>query len=695
MDITFVITNYNYGRYLPRLMQSIAALNGRENHCLNLIIGDDASTDDSDLFVEQAEKHYSHIFKDVKIIRNPSNGGKNSLLNQMLPLIQTEYSIIIDADDWLHPEYIDRTSTVFMGHVDETDLGFVYSDCTLCNDTEEVIGNGKSTEFSRELLKTHSYIPQTCLIRTKALQSCLPLDETVRVGTKHHQWNKICDQGWRGIRIAEPLFFYRMHDKNISAIGQKVLSEARNDTKDRILYGYWPTAASSVPLEEKAGAPIISHGKSEKYRDSLRGVLAGAAHYNFRDAWHPKDLVFSHGSGARLVDLDGNEYLDFYSNFGSNILGHCHPDYISAVFREVSKISSNSLSDLSLEVSQKICDVLPSAEMVRFSVTGTEAVQTALRVARAYTGKQKFIRFNGNYHGHSDNMLGGKPSNDDCPHPIDFSGDSRASKGLALGVRETQSILLPWNDLSYLEDILQRYHQDIACIITEPLAVNGGGIEPLPGYLEGMRALCDEYKVVLIFDEIITGFRVDLGGAQKLYGVTPDLTTLGKAMGGGMMPVSAIAGKKEIMTLMAEREVVHAGTFNGYHAGLAAIHATLNILQEEESSLAKVAKNGCRFQEIMKNAAHDHDVPLIMHSHPSCFYVHVTDKKLRSAEEWTAKIKTLDAHLQKALIECGIILAPISRGYPSVSFTDQDAELFAERSNAAFQKFNKEHSHEL
>lgn len=427
----------------------------------------------------------------------------------------------------------------------------------------------------------------------------------------------------------------------------------------------------------------MSREKSAEYCGNLTSALPGAAHYNFREAWNPKGIVFKKGRGSRLTDIDDNEYLDFYSNFGSNILGHGNEQYISKVFQAISSVSSNSLSHLSLDVSEQICSLVPSAELVRFPVTGTEAVQAAIRLARAYTGKQKFLRFTGNYHGHADNTLGGKPAEGEVPYPVDFQGDARASKGLADGIRETQSFLIPWNDIDLLRDVVNRFGPEIACIITEPLAVNAGGIMPLPGYLEGMREICDKHNIVLIFDEIITGFRVGLSGAQGLFKVMPDLTTLGKAMGGGMMPIAAIAGQRDIMSLLERQEVVQAGTFNGYHAGLAACHATLGILQGSEG-IGKVAANGKKLMHIFKEAAARYDIPLKIQSHPSCFYLHITDQEICSTEQWNSDIKARDTRLQNILIENGIIIAPTSRCYPSVSLTDEDLALFEKRVDRSF-----------
>lgn len=246
MNITFLITNYNYGSYLPRLFESLKKLNpiydGTSKIGYNLLIGDDCSTDGSQSIIKQLCQDYAHLFGETKIVLSAENKGKNYLLNQLMPLIKTPFTVIIDADDWLHPDFLVKCWETHLNNQHKENIGFYYSNCILCDNDARQVGLGKSTDFCPELIKTYSYIPQTCLIKTQALMTSFPLDESIRVGTKHHQWNKICAAGWRGVHIPADLFYYRMHAANISNIGQKVLSEDHNSLKDRLLYGYWPTA---------------------------------------------------------------------------------------------------------------------------------------------------------------------------------------------------------------------------------------------------------------------------------------------------------------------------------------------------------------------------------------------------------------------------------------------------------------------
>lgn len=424
--------------------------------------------------------------------------------------------------------------------------------------------------------------------------------------------------------------------------------------------------------------------KTKEYLEKLRHILPGGVHYNFNEIWEPRDIIFKLGNGLKLIDIEDREYIDLYSNFGSNIFGHSNKEYLDIFTQEISKISSTTLSNLSLTVSEQLTELFCPGGAIRFSVTGTEAIQTAFRLARAFTGRQKILRFTGNYHGHSDNILGGKPFNLNNPYPIDFDNDPRYSKGLAENIRAQQTLIAPWNDLNYLNELLMCHHNEIACIITEPISINGGGIEPMDGYLSGMRELCYRYGIVLIFDEVITGFRVNLGGAQRLFGIKPDLTILGKALGGGLVPVSAIIGDKKIMDLLTRRDVTHAGTFNGYHAGLAAIYATLELLTNTAQSLDVIAKNGMDLQKIILDASSKWGVPIIFQGHPSCFYMHITDEKIKSNEEWLPNIKKFDFILQSEFLKCGVLLAAVSRCYPASVLSQEDKEVFTNAADSAF-----------
>jgi glutamate-1-semialdehyde 2,1-aminomutase len=378
--------------------------------------------------------------------------------------------------------------------------------------------------------------------------------------------------------------------------------------------------------------------------------------------------------------LDGNEYVDLYARFGAMIVGHSNSEYCDALKRMIDRISLVSHCEIDEEALELIAKSVPSAEMIRFSTSGTEAVQAALRLARAYTKKNRFIRFAGHYHGNADNIMGGKAPGIGPPAPKDFLGDFKGTEGRAFGVLESQSFLLPWNDAEVLEEVIEKHGDEIAAIITEPICVNGGGIMPQPGYLEKVRELCDWHHIVLIFDEMITGFRVGLGGAQALLGVTPDLTTLGKALGGGAVPVAALVGRRSIMQMLTDKKVVHAGTFNGYPLGTAAIKATLEILQRDDGAALKAMENTmARIHAALADEAARLEIPLVIQGPLNCASFHCTEKILESSDEYSYDMMFKDILLNNSLSKYGVLISTISRMYPNISLNDSDVEFVSER----------------
>ncbi len=284
-------------------------------------------------------------------------------------------------------------------------------------------------------------------------------------------------------------------------------------------------------------------------------------------------LFFKQGAGAYLIDVDDHRYIDYVGSWGPLILGHCHENVIAAVVEVLhSGMSFGAPTELEIKLARKIIALMPSIEKLRMVNSGTEATMTAIRLARGYTKKSKIIKFNGCYHGHSDGLLVkagsglltlGIPS---CP-------------GIPPSITE-HTLTANFNDLEQTARLFEQYKDDIAAIIVEPVAGNMGLVLPKPAFLQGLRALCDTYNAVLIFDEVMTGFRVALGGAQAVYGVTPDLTTLGKIIGGGM-PVGALGGKAAIMAYLApEGPVYQAGTLSGNPLAMAAGLATLAEIEK-------------------------------------------------------------------------------------------------------------------
>jgi glutamate-1-semialdehyde 2,1-aminomutase len=285
-------------------------------------------------------------------------------------------------------------------------------------------------------------------------------------------------------------------------------------------------------------------------------------------------LFISHAEGPYLVDIDGNRFIDYMLSWGPLILGHAHPAVVAAIKEAVELGSSyGAPSPLEIDLAELIQEFIPAMEMMRFVNSGTEATMSALRLARAFTGRDKIIKFEGCYHGHADLLLV-------------QAGSGVATLGLpdspgvpAATTRDT--LTARYNDLGAVEDLFRQFQAEIGAIIVEPVAGNMGVVPPVEGFLPGLRRLADQHQAVLIFDEVMTGFRVHPGGAQALYGVRPDLTTLGKVIGGGM-PVGAYGGRREIMELIAPAGPVYqAGTLSGNPLAMKAGITTLRILKED------------------------------------------------------------------------------------------------------------------
>jgi len=284
------------------------------------------------------------------------------------------------------------------------------------------------------------------------------------------------------------------------------------------------------------------------------------------------DPVFiSRAKGAYITDSEGKDYIDYVGSWGPMILGHAHPEVIATVKAAAENgLSFGAPTELETRMADKVCELVPSMDMVRMVSSGSEATMSAIRLARGYTGRDKIIKFEGCYHGHADSLL-----------------VKAGSGALTLGVPDSPGVpaslaaltlTLPYNDLQQVADTLAQVGEEIACIIIEPVAGNMNCIPPLPGFLEGIRELCTNHGVVLIFDEVMTGFRVALGGAQAHYGISPDLTTLGKVIGGGM-PVGAFGGKREIMEKIAPLGPVYqAGTLSGNPIAMSAGLKTLELI---------------------------------------------------------------------------------------------------------------------
>ena len=346
-------------------------------------------------------------------------------------------------------------------------------------------------------------------------------------------------------------------------------------------------------------------------------TLPGGVNSNYRLGIAPTPLVFERGEGPYLYDADGNRLIDYYLGMGPMILGHNPAPVLEAVEKQLgSGILYAGQSRIEQEAARMVCEMVPCAERVRFSCAGSEVVQAVIRLARAATQRSVIIKFEGHYHGWMDNILWSiaptaeEYGPEEAPNAIPASAGQDLQAGLHTEV-------LPWNNLELLEKRLER--GDVAGVIMEPAMCNTSTVFPGDGYLEGVRRACTETGTVLIFDEVITGFRVAPGGAQAHFGVTPDLATFGKAIASGF-PVSCFAGRADLMELFASGGVMHGGTFNGHPACMAALVATLKELEKPEM-FAALDRQGTRLMEGIEEALDAADIHARVEGFPQIFHV--------------------------------------------------------------------------
>ncbi len=304
-------------------------------------------------------------------------------------------------------------------------------------------------------------------------------------------------------------------------------------------------------------------------------------------------LFFKSAKGSILTDVDGKNYIDYIGSWGPMILGHCHKPIIETLKKATENTTSfGAPTELEADIAELICEMVPAVEKVRMTNSGTEACMSAIRVARGYTNKEKFIKFEGNYHGHADAFLIKTGSG---AITLGIPNSPGVTKGTA-----QDTLLAPYNDLSAVKKIIEDNPNQIAAIILEPVAGNMGCIPPKKGFLEGLRSLCDEHHIILIFDEVMTGFRISKGGASEYYGVTPDMVTLGKIIGGGL-PVGAFGGKKEIMDMVAPiGPVYQAGTLSGNPIAMGCGYTLLKELNENQHIYSLLEENTAYFEKELR-----------------------------------------------------------------------------------------------
>ena len=421
--------------------------------------------------------------------------------------------------------------------------------------------------------------------------------------------------------------------------------------------------------------------KSEQLFEKAQKVIPGGVNSPVRafKGVGGTPVFIEKAEGAYITDSDGKRYIDYVGSWGPMVLGHNHPAIIDAVLKAVPNgLSFGAPTESEITLAELVCKLVPSIELVRMVSSGTEATMSAIRLARGYTGRDKIIKFEGCYHGHSDSLLVkagsgaltlGQPSGPGVP--ADFA---------------KHTITCTYNDLDSVKQAFEQYPTEIACLIVEPVAGNMNCVPPKEGFLQGLRELCDQYGTVFIIDEVMTGFRVSLGGAQAYYGVKPDLTTLGKIIGGGM-PVGTFGGKREIMEAIAPTGPVYqAGTLSGNPIAMAAGLACLTELSKagNEEKLAEKTKT---LAEGFKALAAKHKVPFVVQYVGGMFGLFFTEQT-----EVTSFQEVMKCDAEKfnrffhLMLEQGIYLAPsaFEAGFMSLAHSDADIEATLQAADKAF-----------
>ncbi|WP_342573981.1 aminotransferase class III-fold pyridoxal phosphate-dependent enzyme [Paenibacillus sp. FSL M8-0142] len=443
--------------------------------------------------------------------------------------------------------------------------------------------------------------------------------------------------------------------------------------------------------------------QSEELLNRSRRVLAGGVSSTLRAAMKPTPLYAVAGRGARIQDADGHTYIDYLLAYGPLILGHGHEPTVERLLSSMRNGLAYGLQHQGeIELAELLTEVLPCADQVAFSGSGTEAVMLALRLARAYTNRSRIIRFHGHYHGWSDAIFTSFPSTDmkatrNVMSEVDGNDLNAVHVIPGTGGQSEAAlqdiILLPWNDAEALKDAVALYGSTISAIISEPVMCNSGCIMPKPGYLELMRELTAANGIIMILDEVITGFRFGLGGAHGVYRIMPDLITIGKALGGGIA-ISGVAGRADIMELIADGTVSHLGTLNGNCVATTAAVATINELSRDGGAVfARMEKFAADLSEGLRQAMKDHDIQGIVNQAGPVFHLmFTTERQVDSFEAFQKRDADRYIAFAREMLEEGVLLRQNGLWYVSAAHGEAELQETLEAANRVFARWEEHKS---
>ena len=402
----------------------------------------------------------------------------------------------------------------------------------------------------------------------------------------------------------------------------------------------------------------------------------GSSARSVRAGWSPYPPLIARGEGSHVVDVDGHEYIDYLLGLGPMLLGHRHPEVTAAVVKAVQELGTvfGLPYELEAEAARKVVAAVPSVEMVRFSSSGSEAVGTAVRLARAYTERPLIVRFEGMYHGWMDTVYWSNHPDLAKAGPDDRPVAVPAGRGMPDQLKESL-LILGWNDPESFEKLMQERGHEVAAVITEPVMLNTGCIVPRPGYLELLRRVTERTGSLLIFDEVITGFRLARGGAQELFGVKPDLTTMAKGLGGGF-PVAAIGGSREVMSLIADGRYSQSGTYNSNVIATAAVSATMDVLARP-GTYEHLRGLGDRLSRELQALAAQYDLPARVQGLGAVFQIWFTDQPIWNYRDAVRHAQpAVFTRWWREMLRRGVIFHPSQdeNMFISTAHTDQDID---------------------